>query len=54
MLEVSEVKEVWKFCNYISSELPEPVKHKDELLGLVEKMEEELMIIKNKLKVEVV
>ena len=52
-LEVSEVKEVWKFCNYISSELPEPEKHKDELLGLVEKMEEELMIIKNKLKVEV-
>ncbi len=53
-LDVSEVKEVWKFCNYISSELPEPVKHKDELLGLVEKMEEELMIIKNKLKVEVI
>lgn len=53
-LDVNDVKEVWKFCNYISSEIPEPVRHKDELLGLVEKMEEELMVIKNKLREEVV
>jgi hypothetical protein len=40
--------------NFISSEIPEPARNKDELLTLIEKMEEELMVIKNNLKVEVV
>lgn len=53
-LDATDVKEVWKFCNFISSEIPERVRHKDELLGLVEKMEEELMVIKNRLKEEIV
>ena len=51
-VEVSDIKEVWKFCNYISSELPEPVKQRDEILQWVEKMEEELMVVKNALKKE--
>lgn len=53
-LEVNDVKEVWKFCNYISSELPEPLQQKDELLQWVQKMEDELMVIKNKLQEELV
>jgi hypothetical protein len=53
-LDVNEVKEVWKFVNFISSEIPEPARNKDELLALVEKMEKDLMVIKNNLKVEVV
>jgi hypothetical protein len=53
-LEVQDVKEVWKFCNYISSEMPEPVQQKDELLQWVVKMEEELMVMKNRLKEEAV
>lgn len=53
-IDLVDVKEVWKFCNYISSEIPEPIRHKDELLSMVEKMEEELMIIKNALKLETV
>ncbi|HYV93216.1 MAG TPA: LexA family transcriptional regulator [Chitinophagales bacterium] len=53
-LEVQDVKEVWKFCNYISSEMPEPVQQKDELLQWVVKMEEELMVMKNRLREEAV
>ena len=53
-IDASDVKEVWKFVNYISSEIPESEKGKDELLSLVEKMEEELMVIKNRLKEEAV
>ena len=52
-LEVNDVKEVWKFVNYISSEMPEPVQ-KDELLQLVVKMEDELKVIKMALEEEVV
>ncbi|MFI5134877.1 MAG: XRE family transcriptional regulator [Chitinophagales bacterium] len=50
---VNEIKEVWKFCNYISSEMPEPLRHSDELLQSVAKIEEELMVVKNRLKEEV-
>ncbi len=53
-LEVHEVKEVWKFVNYISSEIPEPLRQSDELLQSVVKMEEELMVMKNRLREEVV
>jgi transcriptional regulator with XRE-family HTH domain len=49
-IDVNEVREVWKFVNYISSEMPESEKGKDELLGIVEKMEEELLVIKNRLR----
>jgi len=41
-LPIAEVKEVWKFINYISSELPEPVLAKDELYNKVMKMEKEI------------
>lgn len=53
-LEVQDVKEVWKFVNYISSELPEPVQQKDELLQWVKKMEDELKVIKMALEEDVV
>ncbi|MCY7409780.1 MAG: helix-turn-helix domain-containing protein [Chitinophagales bacterium] len=51
-VDVNEVKEVWKFCNYISSEIPEPMQQKDQLLKSVVKMENELMVMKNRLKEE--
>ena len=51
-IAVTDVKEAWKFCNYISSELPEPQRQKDELLQSVAKMEEGLMVLKNALKEE--
>ena len=36
----------------ISSEMPEPLRHSDELLQSVAKIEEELMAVKNALKEE--
>jgi len=41
-IPISEVKEIWKFINYISSELPEPVMAKDELFNKVMKLEKEM------------
>lgn len=52
-LEAGDIKEVWKFVNYISSEMPEPLRQSDQLLQSVTKMEEELMVMKNRLKEEV-
>jgi phage repressor protein C with HTH and peptisase S24 domain len=38
-LGVNQVKEIWKFVNYISSQVPEPNKEKDQ-------MAEELLLLK--------
>jgi transcriptional regulator with XRE-family HTH domain len=46
---VSEVKEVWKFVHFISSELPEPVLPQDELLKTVANLKNDMARIKNKL-----
>lgn len=44
-LPVNELKEVWKFVNYISSEVPEPNKEKDTLAAEVEKLKKEVRAI---------
>jgi transcriptional regulator with XRE-family HTH domain len=42
-ISITEVKEVWKFCNFISSEIPEM---KNELILKIEKIEQEMKTIK--------
>jgi hypothetical protein len=47
-IDISEVREVWKFVNYISSEMPrnEP---KDELLKTVQELRKDVRAIQTKL-----
>ena len=46
----SEVREIWKFINYISHELPQPEGNKDELLNTVALLQKEVSKISNRLK----
>jgi transcriptional regulator with XRE-family HTH domain len=48
-VHVNEVREVWTFCNYISSEIPEQYWQKDKILKQIEKMESEMKEIKSSL-----
>lgn len=48
-VHIGEVKEIWKFINYISSELPDPVIPEKQLIQTVAGMKKDLERIKNKL-----
>jgi transcriptional regulator with XRE-family HTH domain len=48
-VHISEVKEIWKFVNYISSELPEPMIPEKQLMQTVAGMKHDLERIKNKM-----
>jgi len=48
-LSVSEIKEVWKFIHYISSELPEPALPQDALLKTVASLKDDMFRVKNRL-----
>jgi len=48
-LVVSEIREVWKFVNYISSEVPEPNKEKDQLAEEVKQLKQQVQAIQMKL-----
>jgi transcriptional regulator with XRE-family HTH domain len=48
-VHISEVKEIWKFINYISSELPEPVIPEKQLIQTVAGMKHDLERLKAKL-----
>ena len=48
-VNISEVKEIWKFVNYISSELPDPVIPEKQLMQTVAVMKHDLERLKNKL-----
>jgi hypothetical protein len=48
-VHVNEVKEIWKFVNYISSELPEPVLPEKQLMQAVATMKNDLERIKAKI-----
>ena len=48
-VHVNEVKEIWKFINYISNELPEPVLPEKQLLQSIAAMKNDLERIKSKL-----
>ena len=49
-VQANEIKEVWKFCNYISSELPENFWEKDKLITRLERMEMEMKGMKEELR----
>ncbi|NOX85549.1 MAG: S24 family peptidase [Chlorobi bacterium] len=44
-VKVDDIREVWKFVNYISSEVPEPNKEKDDLAQEVEKLKRQVQAI---------
>jgi transcriptional regulator with XRE-family HTH domain len=48
-VHISEVKEIWKFVNFISSELPDPVLPEKQLIQAVAAMKNDLERIKAKL-----
>lgn len=48
-VHVNEVKEIWKFVNYISSELPEPVLPEKQLMQSMAVMKNDLERIKAKI-----
>jgi transcriptional regulator with XRE-family HTH domain len=45
-LHIGEIREVWKFCNYISNTLPDNSLMKDEVLSKIIKLEQEVKSIK--------
>ncbi len=47
-VRISEVREIWKFTHYISSELPEPVLPEKELISTVARMKHDLDILKQR------
>jgi len=46
-VHANEVKEVWKFCNYISTELPESLVQKHAVFSRIEKVEKEIGELKS-------
>lgn len=47
-VNISEVKEIWKFVHYISSEIPEPVLPQDELLKTIAGLKKDMNLLKGK------
>lgn len=48
-VRISEVKEIWKFINYISSELPDPLIPEKQLIRTVAGLKHDLQRLKSKL-----
>jgi transcriptional regulator with XRE-family HTH domain len=48
-IKIDEVSEIWKFVNYINSEIPEPNKEKDELKREVSELKKQVHAIQMKL-----
>ncbi|MFN8239608.1 MAG: LexA family transcriptional regulator [Bacteroidales bacterium] len=48
-VHISEVKEIWKFINYISSEIPEPVIPEKQLIRTVAGLKHDLERIKSRI-----
>jgi hypothetical protein len=48
-VHISEVKEIWKFVHFISSELPDPVLPEKQLIQAVAAMKNDLERIKAKI-----
>jgi hypothetical protein len=48
-VSVNEIIEVWKFCNYLSSEIPDKYWERDKILKKIEKVEAEMNEIKKAL-----
>ncbi len=48
-MHINEVKEIWRFVNYISSELPDPVMPEKQIFQSIAQMKNDLERIKAKL-----
>jgi transcriptional regulator with XRE-family HTH domain len=48
-VNASEIKEIWRFVHYISSEIPDPVLPADELIRTVAGLKKDLNLLKNRL-----
>jgi hypothetical protein len=49
-VHVNEIREVWKFVNYISSEIPDPVLPREDLLATVARLKKDMNLIKHQMK----
>ena len=49
-VEVAEVREVWRFVNYISSEIPDPMLPEDQLINMVSKLRRDVHKLNSKMK----
>jgi transcriptional regulator with XRE-family HTH domain len=47
-VQVNEIKEVWRFVNYISAEIPEPVLPEDELIKTIANLKQDMALLKKK------
>mgnify|MGYP001295771082 FL=1 len=52
-VHINEVKEIWKFVNYISSELPDPVLPEKQIFRAVAEMKNDLQRLKAKIGVDI-
>jgi transcriptional regulator with XRE-family HTH domain len=53
-VHINEVKEIWKFVNYISNELPDPVLPEKQLIQAVAAMKNDLEKIKAKIGTDII
>ena len=49
-VEVAEVKEVWRFVNYISSEIPDPMLPEEQLINMVSKLRRDVHQLNSQMK----
>jgi hypothetical protein len=47
-ISIGDILEVWKFTNYISSQLPEPNLSRDKLAETVLQLQKDMAFLKNK------
>ena len=47
-VHVSQIKEIWQFVHFISSELPDPIVSKDDLFRSIENIRKDVALIKKK------
>lgn len=52
-VHINEVKEIWKFVNYISSELPDPVLPEKQIFKAVAEMKNDLQRLKAKIGIDI-
>ncbi len=50
-IDITDVKEVWKFVHYISSEMPKPNKEKQDLVDTVKQLRKEVHVIQTQLNI---
>ena len=51
-VEVADIREIWKFVNYITNEFPEANQPKDKVLSEVRKLRKEMKAIQTKLRLD--